>query len=125
MRKNILFFVSTILLLTVIFFCFSATAYSQSVERSTLEDKEEIDLQEQALLKEMKQIMKEYGCEYSGITMTKVYLEDGTRSYLIRIHHRNISILDEDELAALKERLGRLMCGLDHVEAVYELSCSS
>lgn len=121
MKKNILFLTSTILLLAVIFFCFSATAYSQSVERSSLADKEEIDLQEQALLEEMKQVMKEYGCEYSGITMTKVYLEDGTRSYRIRIHHRNISILDEAELAALQERLGRLVCGLDHVEAVYEL----
>lgn len=125
MRKNILFVASTILLLAVIFFCFSATAYSQSVERTTFQDKEEIDLQEQALLKEMKQIMKEYGCEYSGITMTKVYLEDGTRSYLIRIHHRNISILDENELEALKERLKRLMCGMERVEAVYELSYSS
>lgn len=125
MKRNILFFTSTILLLAVIFFCFSATAYSQSVERSVLADKEEIDLQEQALLKEMKQIMKEYGCEYSGITMTKVYQEDGTRSYRVRIHHRNISILDEAELTALEERLGRLVYGLDHVEAVYELSCSS
>ena len=64
MKKNILFLTSTILLLAVIFFCFSATAYSQSVERSSLADKEEIDLQEQALLEEMKQVMKEYGCEY-------------------------------------------------------------
>lgn len=125
MKKNILYAVSTILLLAVIFFCFSATAYSQSVEKGGFEDREEVDLQEQALLREMKGIMKEYGCEYSGITMTKIYLEDGTRSYRIRIHHRNISMLDEEELEALEERLGRLVCGLDHVEAVYELSYSS
>lgn len=125
MKKNIVFVTSTIILLAVIFFCFSATVYSQSLERAALADKEGVDLQEREILAEIKGIMKEFGCEYSGVTMTKVYCEDGGRDYQVLIHHRNLSFLDDEEMAQLKARLYDVTSGWNHMEFHYEFTCSS
>lgn len=125
MKKNLIFVTSTLILMAVIFFCFSATAYSQSLERAALGDKEGIDLQEQEILTGIKGVMKEFGCEYSGVTMTKVYCEDGSRNYQVLIHHRDLSYLDAEEMAQLKESLDQVTSGWEHVEFHYEFTFSS
>ncbi len=125
MKKNMIFAASTIILLAVIFFCFSITAYSQSLERAALADKEGIDLQEQEILTGIKGVMKEFGCEYSGVTMTKVYCEDGSRNYQVLIHHRNLFYLDPEEMAQLKESLYKIVSGWEHVKFHYEFTFSS
>lgn len=111
MKKKIAFFVTAFVLLTVIFFCFSTTAYSQSVEKAAHAAKERMDTEEQEFLHTVRQIMTEQGCPYSGVTMTKAYEEDGGRTYRVAVHHRNLSYLDEGELEELGERIGERLKG--------------
>lgn len=125
MKKNIAFLTTTIILLAVIFFCFSATAYSQSLESAALADKEGMDIKEQEFLEEIKHVMEAYGCEYSGVTMTKVYLEDGSRNYQVLIHHRNLSYLNEEEMEQLEGELQQVTYGWENMEFYYEFTYSS
>ena len=72
MRKKAGFAILTIFLVTVIFFCFSQVVYSQSSSRDILTDKEGTDLYEKELISQIRNVMEEYGCIHSGITMTKI-----------------------------------------------------
>lgn len=137
MKKRIAFFVTTFLLLTVTFFCFSTTAYSQSVEKAAVAEKELMDIEEKEFLHTVKQVMKEHGCAYSGVTMTKTYGEDGSRIYRVAVHHRNLSYLSEAETEALREQLAEKLeeqfvtqpyyesRNWEHVEFYFEFTYSS
>lgn len=125
MKKRIAFILTTTILLAVIFFCFSTTAYSQSVEKAAMADKAGVDVMERGLLQTIWQIMEEHGCTYSGVTMTKTYTEDGGRIYRVAVHHRNLAYLDEAELKALEEELQQITKGWEQTEFCYEFTYSS
>lgn len=122
MKKRIAFILTTSILLAVIFFCFSTTAYSQSVEKAAMADKEGMDALEAELLHTIRQVMKEHGCEYSGVTMTKTYAEDGGRIYRVAVHHRNIAYLDEAEMEQIKMELHQITGNWEHTEFFYEFT---
>ena len=105
MRKRIAYVSVTIILTAVIFFCFSATAYSQSLDRAMTADREGIELQEQEITSAIREVMEEYGCKNSGITMTKIFREDGGRDYEILINHHNISYISVSDMAAMEAQL--------------------
>lgn len=109
MKKRIAYLGITIGLLTVIFFCFSTTAYSQSVEKAAFAEKERMDLQEKEFLHRIKQVMEAYGCLDSGVTMTKTYTQDGDRIYRVIVHHRNLSYLSDGEREELRDLLEEQM----------------
>lgn len=125
MKKKIAYISTTVVLLMVIFFCFSTTAYSQSVEKAAIAAKESIDVQETELLQTIRQIMKEYGCEYSGVTMTKTYTEDGGRIYQVAVHHRNIAYLDKTEIKQIETELHQVTGNWEHTEFCFEFTFSS
>lgn len=105
MKKRIAYVSVTIILTAVIFFCFSATAYSQSLDRGMTADREGIELQEKEITLAIREVLEEYGCKNSGITMTKVFREDGGRDYEILIHHRNLSYLSASDTDAMEAQL--------------------
>lgn len=123
--KKLLFALTTTGLLAVIFFCFSQSVYSQTKENSFVADKEGIDRFESNYLSQVRELMEAYGCSDSGITMTKVFTEDGGRSYEVQIHHRNLSYLDEVRVADLKTELELLTAPWDNLEFQYEFTSSN
>lgn len=122
MRKKAGFAILTIFLVTVIFFCFSQVVYSQSSSRNILTDEEGTDLYEKELMAQIRNVMEEYGCVYSGITMTKVYSPEGERSYQILINHGNLAYLSQAEKDTLMNRLKALEPETESVTFTYELT---
>lgn len=101
---NKLFFLISGVLVITIAFCFSMTVHSQgSQEKSFM--KHEADAKEQAFLQETKEIISAYGCENGGITMTKVYEDDGSMDYTVLVHHKNIRYLDKEQGAAMQDEI--------------------
>lgn len=45
----------------------------------------------------LRDTLYDRGYSNAGITMTKVYLEDGKREYTVKIHHRRIDKMDETD----------------------------
>jgi Na+-translocating ferredoxin:NAD+ oxidoreductase RnfG subunit len=122
MKKKIVFFTTTLALLAVICFCFSATAYSQSKAKAMEADKAGIDKQEQEFLQVIRTIMTEHGCRNSGITMTKIYTEDGGRNYRVLVNHRYLSYMESDETEQLRQELQKATSGWKNVTFEYELT---
>lgn len=123
--KKLRFALTTAGLLAVIFFCFSQSVYSQAKENSFVADKEGIDRFESDYLGRVREIMEAYGCPDSGITMTKVFAQDGCRSYEVQIHHRNLSYLEEVRITDLKTELKLLTASWDNLEFQYEFTSST
>ncbi|MCH5281842.1 MAG: hypothetical protein J1E61_10275 [Lachnospiraceae bacterium] len=122
MRKKAGFTILTLFLITVIFFCFSQVVYSQSSSRNILTDREGTDLYEKELISQIRNVMEEYGCIHSGITMTKIYSAEGERSYQILIHHSNLAYLSLAEKENLISRLKSLEPETESVTFTYELT---
>lgn len=97
-RKIGLFIVTMMVMGTVM------TVKGQESRKARLEEKYYQEA-ESEYLREVRAFLQEEGYENSGVTMTKVYEEDGGRSYTILIHHRKISTLEEPEKKALQEKL--------------------
>lgn len=121
-KKNIALTALTVVLITIIFFCFSSSVYSQSRKGPGVSDRESMDESEREYMEQVAKLMKEYGCEYSGITMTKVFEADGSRSYDVLIHHRNLSFLSREEMGELEERLTGLSDSFKDAEFTYGFS---
>lgn len=121
-KKNVLFAVITAVLVSIIFLCFSRSVYSQDKKGIRALDRESLEALENEYLEQAAGLMKEYGCEYSGITMTKMFERDGCISYEVLIHHRNLSYLSTEELEELKGRLTGFSEAFQDAEFTYSFS---
>ncbi len=124
MKKRIAYVSVTVVLSMIIFFCFSATAYSQSIENGMTADREGIELQEKEIMNTIREVMEEYGCKNSGITMTKVFREDGGREYEVLIYHRNISYINVSDMEAMEAQLASIVGQWDDVTFCYKFTDS-
>ncbi len=122
MRKRIAYVSVTVVLSMIIFFCFSATAYSQSIENGMTADREGIELQEKEITATIREVLEDYGCKNSGITMTKVFREDGGRDYEVIIHHRNLSYINVSDMEAMEAELISMMGQWDDVTFCYKFT---
>ena len=121
-KRNAVFAGLALILITIIFFCFSQSVYSQGRKGFANPDKESMDKLESEYIEQVAELMKEYGCEYGGITMTEVYETDGSRSYKVLIHHRNLSFFSREELAELEKRLTEFSEAFQNAEFTYGFS---
>lgn len=56
---------------------------------------------EDEYIQKLRYTLTEKGFRNAGVTMTKVFLEDGSREYTVKLHHRrmdNLSAKEKDEL---------------------------
>lgn len=98
MRKqtvsNITFYMTTAMLILIIGLCVGGTVKSESSnETQRIENR----VQEQHLLTQMRQYLKENGYRNSGVTLTYVTDEDGRCEYTFTIHHKKIDAMSEEE----------------------------
>ena len=86
--SNIMFYVTTVLLILTIVFCIGSTVKSESSnETQRIENR----VKEQQLLTKVKQYLNENGCCNSGVTLTYVMDESGACDYTFTIHHKRIN----------------------------------
>lgn len=108
MGQHIGYMIISGLLILILFGFFSIDVYSKSIDNQISSNKEHIDMMEKEYLKEMKEVLADYGCNNAGITMVKVYEESST-SYEVKIHHSNLGYLEEKNQKQLKEQLQHLV----------------
>ena len=100
--SNVAFYVVTVVLILIIVLCVGGTARSESRDEA---QRVENRVQEQQLLMDVRQYLKDNGYTNSGVTLTYVTDADGDPEYTFTIHHKRINDMSEEERAALSEEL--------------------
>lgn len=105
--RNRGFWLATVLLIMVSVFSFAGTVMSR-----TAFDAAEMEgyyrEQEKNLERQVREYFEGKGFENSGIMLTRVVDTDGSREYTIRVHHRELSGMSEEECGKLEEDLQKL-----------------
>ena len=124
LRGTAAFLVTTIILILISAFFITETVLSQSnIGQQEMENY--YHEQEQLLLGQTREQLKELGYANSGVTLTRVVDEEGNREYTFTIHHGKIDRMSDEERANLAEILAcnaYLMenCSFYHEFLMYE-----
>lgn len=113
--------------LVVVIFLFSVatlTVKGQGEHDIALERGFYEELEEDYVLR-LREMLGNKGYFNAGITMTKIYQEDGSREYTVQIHHKRIDRLSEGEKVILMNELaavcfGDEQCSILHKFLSYE-----
>lgn len=101
------FAAATILLALVTAFCLAGTAAVRAAsDRAELE--ECYRRQEEQTVSRARELLREQGLADSGVMLTRVVEPDGSREYVLTVHHGGIGRLTEPERDALSARLAEL-----------------
>lgn len=100
--SNVAFYVVTVVLILIIVLCMGGTARSESRDEA---QRVENRVQEQQLLKDVRQYLKNNGYTNSGVTLTYVTDADGDPEYTFTIHHKRINYMSEEEREAFSAEL--------------------
>ena len=100
--SNVAFYVVTVVLILIIVLCVGGTARSESRDEA---QRVENRVQEQQLLMDVRQYLKNNGYTNSGVTLTYVTDADGDPEYTFTIHHKRINHMSEEEREAFGAEL--------------------
>ena len=123
MKKK--FGVITVLLAFIIAFCTTGTV--MGMEKGSIKVDEKYYRQiEQEYVSRVRSYLNDSGYDNSGVTLTKVLYEDGSREYTLNIHHKRLEKLTSTERERLKEELagftdvtGENDMGVEHLLVVF------
>lgn len=118
-KKNILFGVTTIVLVMVILFCTSQTVMSKE-KADVKSQKQYYAAMEKEYVSEMKQMLSGMGYQNSGVTIRWVLDETGSRIYTVMIHHQKIDNLSMQEQGLLQQKLAETEFEDENCTFVYE-----
>lgn len=109
------FGIATTLLILFIAFCMRGTVMSKE-SAAQVRENECYTAWEQTFIESIRSTLDGQGYPNSGITMNWVK-KDGRRTYTVTVHHRQISILAQEEQEQLvqmllQERFGEEDCGM-------------
>jgi len=100
LAKEVLFVIFTFVVSMVIAFFISGTVVSQADGKVTV-DEERFPILEEEYVEEIKGLLDDLGYENSGVNLTMVADGEGNRSYQVKLHHKRINRLSEEEKEAL------------------------
>ena len=100
LAKEVLFVIFTFVVSMVIAFFISGTVVSQADGEVTV-DEESFPILEEEYVEEIKGLLDDLGYENSGVNLTMVADGEGNRSYQVKLHHKRINRLSEEEKGAL------------------------
>ena len=100
--SNVAFYVVTVVLILIIVLCVGGTARSESRDEA---QRVENRVQEQQLLTDVRQYLKDNGYANSGVTLTYVTDADGDPEYTFTLHHKRINDMSEEEREAFSAEL--------------------
>ena len=104
MKKGILFWMTTIILATVIFMSVGGTAYSMEKNTGTAPGIEKYYQElEGEFVGEVKLLLCSEGYTNAGVMLTKRTFEDGSRQYKLNIHHRRFNESRQEEMTDMIE----------------------
>ena len=100
LAKEVFFVIFTFVVSMVIAFFISGTVVSQADGKVTV-DEESFPILEEEYVEEIKGLLDDLGYENSGVNLTMVADGEGNRSYQVKLHHKRINRLSEEEKEAL------------------------
>ena len=96
----------TVTVLLVLIITFFTTGTVMGMEKGNVKVDEKYYRQlEQEYVRQVRTYLSDAGYDNSGVALTKVLYEDGSREYTLNIHHRRIERLTYTEQERLKEEL--------------------
>ena len=114
-RKEAVFVMVTVLIILSLWFFISEKVMSQNNGTVTVDEEAFLEL-EGNYLSQVKSYMEKEGFQNSGVALTRVVEEDGSRSYEITLHHKKLNKLGREEQEALKENIEELAFGVSGCE---------
>ena len=100
--SNVAFYVVTVVLILIIVLCVGGTARSESRDEAQWVENR---VQEQQLLTDVRQYLKNNGYTNNGVTLTYVTDAAGDPEYTFTIHHKRINDMSEEEREAFSAEL--------------------
>lgn len=116
--KKYWFYMFTIIAVIVLCLLIPMQAKGQS-EYDPAENREYYEQLEDAYTQKIQQFLSGKGYRNAGITMTKVYQEDGSREYMVLIHHKRIDRLENIKKSCLLKELETVSFGSDQCRVRY------
>ena len=102
MMRAYRFYIMTIGLLIFVFMMMTMTVNAMEDKRLQHRD-EYYEEMEDCYVKALREKLSTDGYRNAGITMTKVFFEDGAREYTVKLHHKRmerLTIQEQQELLA-------------------------
>ncbi len=107
MMRAYRFYIITIGLLIFTFMTMTMSVNATEDKRLQHRDKYYEEM-EDCYVKGLRDKLSDEGYRNAGITMTKVFLEDGAREYTVKLHHKRIERLTMQEQQDLLEELSQI-----------------
>lgn len=102
MKKG--FVLVTLLLILITAFCTTGTVMGMEKDKLSV-DETFFEEMEQDYVYRVRQYLDAEGYCNSGVTLTKVLFEDGSREYTLNVHHRRFGKLEQVKQDELKNML--------------------
>ena len=102
MNKRLVLITVALILVTV--FCTTGTVMGMGKNAARVDEKYYRQM-EKEYVEWVRSYLQEEGYGNSGVTLTKVLYEDGSREYTLNVHHKRIDKLSESEQSALRNIL--------------------
>lgn len=94
----------TLLLIFITVFCTTGTVMGMEKGKAGV-DETYYRQAEKEYVQQVKRLLTEEGFENSGVALTKVLYENGSREYTLQVHHKHIGKLSRDGQEALQQML--------------------
>lgn len=107
LRRGMYIFM-TIFFCAVCIFCTTQTVLSREADAARIQQERYFDALEQEYVQNMRTLLTKNGYSGSGVTMTAVIEENGTREYTVAIHHKRLDRLSEGEKEGLLFKLQQI-----------------
>ena len=108
--KRYRFYLITVLVIFTLFSIITVKVNGQG-ERDFASERQYYEQLEEEYTQRLVDLLEGKGYRYAGITMTKIYKEDGSREYTVLIHHKRINQLSDGEKILLQNELAAVSFG--------------
>lgn len=105
--KNIGFMMTVLALVMVAAFCWTGVAMSR-IHVNAQELEAYYQEMEREMVEDARLLLSERGFANSGVMLTRVIDEDGSRQYTLTVHHGRISKMCEEDRQLLMEELEQI-----------------
>lgn len=110
MMKAYRFYFFTLGLICLVFTMMTLTVNATESKRLSHVN-EHIEEIEDNYVKVLREELEDRGYRNAGVTMTKVFYQDGTREYTVKLHHKRMDRLTEQEKQELLAGLSKVAFG--------------
>lgn len=118
-RYSIIKVVGILLIVVAILWC--VVGIKVNAAEKAENDRVEYQLQENQFKQEVRECMENMGYFNSGITVTKIMNEDGSREYSVRVHNQYLNMDDCDKVDEIYDTLSDVQMVGDNITVEYTI----